>query len=114
MAKEFKEMVTTLTEEQLAAPATMGDVIEALTAVDEMSEVMIELNFMLEEQRTWSLCTISAVIDYISGYLKVIAEDLGEKYEHKEFLKGFEELLKERLKPYNEMVEEHQNVLKTL
>lgn len=114
MAKAFKELVEGLTEEQLNASATLSDVIEVLKAVDELAEVATRLQFQAEEQKEWTTVVIATAIDYNSLYFKAISENLNYEYNHEEFAKGFEKLLKERLESFNKLVKEHEDALKNL
>ena len=114
MAKEFKEMVDALTKEQLATPATLEDVVEALKSVDELTEAAVRLNFQLEEQRKFTNIALVAMIDYLGLYVKALAEKTNYTFNENQYFNDFVTYLDKRLEPYSKMVEEHQNVLKNL
>lgn len=114
MSKEFDNIIEQFSEEMLEEPATCKDIVECLKALSEITDAQVRLNFLLEEQRKFTNIAITAMIDYLGLYIKAFAEKTNYVFDEDQYAEDFIGFLEKRLKPYNKMVEEHQNVLKNL
>lgn len=114
MSKEFDAIVAQFSEEMLKEPATCEDIVECLKGQSEIADVQIRFNFLLEEYRKFTNIAITAMIDYLGLYIKAIAERTNYVFDEDRYAEDFINFLEKRLKPYNKMVEEHQNVLENL
>ena len=114
MGKEFDNIAAQFSEEMLEAPATYRNIVECLKGLSDTSDALVRLNFAIEEQRKFNNIAISAMIDYLGLYIKAIAEKTNYVFDENRYLDDFIKFFEKRLKPYNKMVEEHQDVLKNL
>ena len=54
------------------------------------------------------------MIDYLGLYIKAIAEKTNYVFDENRYFDDFIKFFEKRLKPYNKMIEEHQDALKNL
>lgn len=114
MSKEFDNIIAQFSEEMLEKPATCRDIVECLKGLSESVDVQVRLNFAIEEQRKFNNIAIGAMIDYLGLYIKAIAEKTNYVFDENRYFDDFIKFFEKRLKPYNKMIEEHQDVLKNL
>lgn len=114
MSKEFDNIIAQFSEGMFEAPATCRDIVECLKGLSDTSDALVRLNFAIEEQRKFNNIAISAMIDYLGLYIKAIAEKTNYVFDENRYFDDFIKFFEKRLKPYNKMVEEHQDVLKNL
>lgn len=103
MSKEFDNIIAQFSEEMLEKPATCRDIVECLKGLSESVDVQVRLNF-----------AIGAMIDYLGLYIKAIAKKTNYVFDENRYFDDFVKFFEKRLKPYNKMIEEHQDALKNL
>lgn len=114
MSKEFDNIIAQLSEEMLEKPAAYRDIVECLRGLSESVDAQVRLNFAIEEQREFNNIAIGAMINYLGLYIKAIAEKTNYVFDKNRYFDDFVKFFEKRLKPYNKMIEEHQDALKNL